>query len=218
VAPLTAALLACQDADRAWLLRSVLRPSAAKISAPDRKKLLEAALAGMAGGGGRWEPLLAAARDADSRGVADALRAFAARHRKTHPDRALIAMRVLCRSDACSDEDRYLLAAAELLLGPHDTRPGAREADEALRLLAVLVDRGVDVGASLRKDRSLDLEHLYYVGFHFAEHGSTLGAELLTAVADRGGRTKIGKMAKSKLALARQAGQAERAERAEEDA
>jgi hypothetical protein len=114
-------------------------------------------------------------------------------------------MRLLCRSEGCTDEDRYTLAAAELTRGAQDTRPAARAGDESLRLLGALLDRGVDVGTQLRKDRSLELDHLYYVGFHFAEEGHPVGEELLRLVADKGGRTKIGKMARSKLALAAQA-------------
>ena len=42
-------------------------------------------------------------------------------------------------------------------------------------------------------------------GFHFAEQGHPLGEELLRVVVDKGGRAKIAKMAKSKLALGEQA-------------
>ena len=42
---------------------------------------------------------------------------------------------------------------------------------------------------------------LYYVGFHFAEAKKPLGEELLEEVVKKGGRTKVGKMAKNKLAL-----------------
>jgi hypothetical protein len=205
VVPLAKALLGSEDADRAWLLRTVLRPSAAKVPAGVRKQLLDAALSRMAEGASNWEPLLGAVRDADPGQVADALRAFALKVRKTHLDKALTALRVLCRMDVGTDDDRYLLAAAELSRGPHDTRASAREADESLRLFAMLLERGVDVGARLRKDRSLELDDLYYLGFHFAERGHALGAELLQAVAEKGGRAKIAKMAKSKLALAEQA-------------
>jgi hypothetical protein len=125
--------------------------------------------------------------------------------RKSAPEKAIPVLRILCRSEGCTDEDRYTLAAAELTRGAHDTRPAARAGDESLRLLGALLDRGVDVGAQLRKDRSLELDHLYYVGFHFAEEGHPVGEELLRIVADKGGRTKIGKMARSKLALAAQA-------------
>src|SRR5262249_59485572 len=107
-----------------------------------------------------------------------------------------------CRSEGSTDEDRNALAAAELARGVHDTRPAARAGDESLRLLGALLDRGVDVGAQLRKDKSLELDHLYYVGFHFSEEGHPLGEELLEEVVKKGGRAKVAKMAKNKLALA----------------
>jgi HEAT repeat protein len=204
VAPLSRALLDAEDADRAWLLRNVLKPSAKKVTPAMRKQMLEVSTKRLAAGDRNWEPLLAIVRDADAETAADALRSVAARLRKTNPDKALTVLRVLCRSEGCSDEDRYALAAAELARGNHDTRPAARSGDESLRLLGALLDRGIDVGGQLRKDRSLSLDHLYYVGFHFSEEGHPLGEELLKLVADKGGRAKIGKMARSKLALAEQ--------------
>lgn len=202
VAPLAKALLETDDADRAWLLRNVLKPSARKVAPATRKQMLEVATRRLAAGDRNWEPLLATVRDADAAAAADALRALGQKVRKTNPDKALTVLRVLCRNEGATDEDRYALAAAELSRGPHDTRPAARAGDESLRLLGALLDRGVDVGAQLRKDRSLDLDHLYYVGFHFAEQGHPLGEELLRVVVEKGGRAKIAKMAKSKLALA----------------
>jgi HEAT repeat protein len=202
VAPLSRALLDEEDADRAWLLRNVLRPSAKKVATATRKQMLDASTKRLAAGDRNWEPLLAIARDADAAAAAEALRGLAGRLRKTHPDKALTVLRVLCRSEGSSDEDRYALAAAELSRGAHDTRPSARAGDESLRLVGALLDRGVDVASMLRKDRSLELEDLYYVGFHFAEQGHPLGEEMLRVVVDKGGRAKIAKMAKSKLALA----------------
>jgi len=202
VAPLAKALLETEDADRAWLLRNVLKPSAKKVAPATRKQMLEVASRRLAAGDRNWEPLLATVRDADASAAADALRALGQKVRKTNPDKALTVLRVLCRNEGATDDDRYALAAAELSRGPHDTRPAARAGDESLRLLGALLDRGVDVGAQLRKDRSLDLDHLYYVGFHFAEQGHPLGEELLRVVVEKGGRAKIAKMAKSKLALA----------------
>lgn len=201
VSPLAKALLESDDPDRAWLLRNVLRPSARDVPPALRKQILATGLARVVAGHPNWEALVAVARDADAQGVADALRAEAARLRRGQADRAVALLRVLCRSEACTDDDRYDWAIAELSRARHDTRLQAREADESLRLLTALMDRGVDVGARLRKDRALDLEHLYYVGFHFAEIGASLGTELLQAVVDRGGRAKIAKMARSKLAL-----------------
>ena len=204
VAPLARALLETDDADRAWLLRSVLKPSARKVSAATRKEMLEAGIKRLAAGDRNWEALLAIARDADPVAAAEAMRDVAHKLRKANPEKALTVLRVLCRSEGCSDEDRYALASAELARGAQDTRPAARAGDESLRLLGSLLGRGVDVGAKLRKDKSLELDHLYYVGFHFSEEGHPLGEELLRIVADEGGRAKIGKMARSKLALGEQ--------------
>jgi hypothetical protein len=205
VAPLAKALLDAEDADRGWLLRNVLRPSAKRVPGAARKALLDAAIQRLSAGDRGGEALLASVRDADAAGAAEALRALAQRMRKSAPEKAITVLRLLCRSEGCTDEDRYTLAAAELTRGAHDTRPAARAGDESLRLLGALLDRGVDVGAQLRKDRSLELDHLYYVGFHFAEEGHPVGEELLRLVADKGGRTKIAKMARSKLSLAAQA-------------
>lgn len=202
VAPLAKALLDADDADRAWMLRNVLRPSAKTITSAMRKQILAEALTRLAAGARNWEPLFATARDADPGAAAGALRDLAHKLRKSNADKALTVLRVLCRSESAADDDRYALAAAELSRGAHDTRPAARAADEALRLLGALLDRGYDAAASLRKDRSLDLEDLYYVGFHFSEIGHPLGEEMLSLVVDKGGRAKIAKMAKSKLELA----------------
>ncbi|HEY8088228.1 MAG TPA: hypothetical protein VIF09_10295 [Polyangiaceae bacterium] len=204
VAPLAKALLDAGDADRAWLLRNVLKPSAKKVAPAARKAMLEESTKRLAAGDRNWEPLLAIVRDADAAVAAEALRSVAGKLRRTNPDKSLTVLRVLCRSDGCTDDDRYTLAAAELSRGPQDTRPAARASDESLRLLGGLLDRGVDVAGKLRKDKSLSLDHLYYVGFHFSEEGHPLGEELLRVVADKGGRAKIGKMAKSKLALGAQ--------------
>lgn len=201
VGPLAKALLDADDADRAWLLRSALKPSARKVPPATRKQMLDLATRRLAAGERNWEPLLAIVRDADAPAAAEALRSVASRLRKNDADKALTVLRVLCRNEGCDDDDRYALASAELAHSPCDTRPATRASDESLRLLSALLDRGVDVGAKLRKDKSLTLDHLYYVGFHFSEDQHPLGEELLKLVADEGGRAKIGKMARSKLAL-----------------
>jgi hypothetical protein len=205
VAPLAKALLETPDADRAWLLRNVLRPSAKKVASSTRKQMLEASTKRLAAGDRNWEPLLATVRDADADAAATAMRELAARLRKSNPDKALTVLRVLCRNEGATDADRYALATAELSRGTRDTRPAARAGDEALRLLGALLDRGFDVASHLRKDKSLDLDDLYYVGFHFSEQEHPLGEDLLRTVVEKGGRAKIAKMARSKLALGEQA-------------
>ncbi len=205
VPSLAKAILESPDADRAWLLRGVLRPCATRTPAPTRKQLLETALKRLTSGEGHWEPLLATVRDGDARAAVEALRALAQKLRKTDPVRAVSVLRVLCQGEGAGEEDRYALAVAELARGSRDTRAAARAANEALRLFGAMIDRGTDVAAMLRRDRSLDLEDLYFLGFHFAEESLPLGEELLRLIVEKGGRAKIAKMARSKLALAEQA-------------
>jgi HEAT repeat protein len=203
VPALAKALLDATDPDRAWLLRNVLRPTAKKISPATKKTLLQAALDRLAAGERGWEALLDVARDADPEGVADALRGLAEKLRraKGKEERARSVYQILCKSDRATDEDRYSLASLELSRSNLDTRPASRAGDESLRLLSTLLRTGFDVAKSLRKDRGVDLEHLYYVGFHFTELDHPLGEELLEEVVKKGGRAKIAKMAKNKLAL-----------------
>jgi hypothetical protein len=183
-------------------MRNVLRPSAKKVPAAMRKQLLETATDRLAEGERNWEALLDVARDADPAAVAEALRALAQKLRKKNTDKSLTVLALLCRSDKSTDIDRYALAALELQKGTHDTRPAARAGDPALHKLAVLLTKGFDVGTALRKDRSMELEDLYYVGFHFVEEGHPIGEELLSEVVKKGGRGKVAKMAKNKLSLA----------------
>ncbi len=200
--PLAKALLETKDNDRAWLLRNVLRPAARKIPAPLRKQLLDEAMARLGDGARGWEALRDVVRDADADGVATAVRALAQKLRKAkNDDKAAAVYGLLCRSDRATDDDRYALASLELARAPRDTRPATRNSDESLKMLAALLARGFDVAAALRKDKSLELDVLYYVGFHFAEAKKPVGEELLEDVVKRGGRTKVGKMAKNKLSL-----------------
>lgn len=204
IAPLAKALLEATDPDRAWMMRNVLRPSAKKISSPLRKQLLEEAIERLSAtkGDRNWEALLDVVRDAEPDAVAEALRALALKLKKTNADKAITVLALLCRSDRATDQDRYLLASLELQKGARDTRPAARAGDPALHKLGVLLSRGYDVGAAMRKDRSMELGDLYYVGFHFVEQGHPIGEELLAEVVKKGGRGKVAKMAKNKLALA----------------
>jgi hypothetical protein len=200
--PLARALVDAKDVERAKLLRSVLKPLAKKIAPALRKELLAEAMDRLGSGERGWESLLDVARDADPDAVALALRALAGKLRKQGAsDKAASVLSVLCRSDRSTDDDRYTMASLVLAKSPMDTRQASRAGDESLKLLGSLLARGYDVAGALKKDRGLDLEHLYYVGFHFVEEGHPLGEELLTRVVDHGGRGKVGKMAKNKLAL-----------------
>ena len=201
VPALAKALLETTNPDRGWVLRNVLRPTAKKIAPSLRKQILEEAMNRLGKGERNYEAHLDVARDADPDGVAEALRGLAARLRKKDENKARVVLSILCKSDRATDEDRYTLASLELARSNRDTRPASRAGDESLRILGGLLRHGFDVAKALKKDRVLELDHLYYVGFHFTEEGHPLGEELLEEVVKKGGRAKVAKMAKNKLAL-----------------
>ncbi len=196
-------MLETTDPDRAWLVRKVLAPIAKQVPSALRKQLVEEAMDRLAKTGRNWEALLDVARDADPAGATDALRAAAQKLKKGgHDERAASVLAIVCKTDKATDDDRVQLAALELKKSSLDTRPATRANDPSLQRMAGLLARNFDVGAALRKDRALTLDHLYYVGFHFAEDGHPLGLELLAWVVEKGGKTKLGRAAKNKLALA----------------
>jgi HEAT repeat protein len=198
---LAKALLDSEDVDRAWLISKVLKASAKKIASGVRRQLLDAAMEKIEGGTRGWEALLEVVREADSASVAVALRALTQKLRKKNDEKTGTVLRLLCRTEGATDDDRYLLASLDLSRGARDTRPAARAGDEALRQLGALLHRGYDLASALRKDRALGPEEIYYVGFHFAEEGHPLGKELLAEVVKKGGRGKVAKMAKNKLSI-----------------
>jgi HEAT repeat protein len=202
---LAKALLETEDADRGWMIRNVLRPSAKKMTTATRKQLLEQAMEKMGDSKRGWEAMLDVVRDADPDAVATSLRDLGLKLRKKGDEKASTVLGLLCRSDRATDDDRYMLASLELAKSSKDTRAGARATDEALRQLSTLLTRGYDLAGALKKDRAVGPEEMYYLGFHFVEGRHPLGRELLSEVVKKAGRAKVGKMAKNKLALAPQA-------------
>ena len=201
-AALAKALAAATDADRAKLLARALAPRLRELTPALKKQLRGVGIERLSASEPGAEAILDAARMADPGGVADDLRALAAKQRKGgKTDDALRTLGVLCRTDQATDDDRYQRASLELVRASRERGGAVRASDPALSTFAQLASRGFDVGAALRKDKALSLEDLYHVGFHFAERGQPLGIELLEEVVARGGRTKLGKMARNKLAL-----------------
>ncbi len=197
------ALIDTKDPARAHLLGKVLVPIAKSLSPSIRKELLALVDKRLVkDGASSWQAPLEVVQAADGEACGKALRAIAERLRRSKNDaRAATVLGLVLRTPAATDEDRYALASIELRKSPLDTRPQARAADGALARLRYLIGRGFDVAGALRRDRSLDLDHLFYVGFHFAEEGHTLGDDLLEHVVNKGGKSKVGKAAKNKLSL-----------------
>jgi hypothetical protein len=79
-----------------------------------------------------------------------------------------------------------------------------RRHDPALEVLHDLAQSPFPLVERLRKERALDGDDLLYVAFNFAEgRGEERGVarDLLERLADKYGRTKVGKTAKNKLKL-----------------
>ncbi len=102
-------------------------------------------------------------------------------------------------------EEKFALAMAQLKLHSHDVSSVAARHDPTLDLLADLHrSSAFPVLDALKKEKILEPEDLFYLGFRFAEGGTearTLGQDILELVVDRYGRTKVGKSAKNKLKL-----------------
>jgi hypothetical protein len=194
---LATVLLQVQDDDaRVLLLTRLLSPHAAALAAggaAERKlvrAVLEAALDRAADGAPGAEALLGLARRLDGKSTAEGLRAQGAKLRKAGNPAALEVLRRLGRSADATPDDGYALASAELTAGRRD---------EALTILGQLLDGGFDVPAALRRDRTLEPEQRYQVGFQLLERRHPAGEEILEDLARDGGRGKVARMARAKL-------------------
>ncbi|MEZ4438213.1 MAG: HEAT repeat domain-containing protein [Polyangiaceae bacterium] len=196
------ALVATDDRERSRLLVRVIQPSLAKLKKPLLDKLRAAIVDHLQAGTGGYQGPLELLREADPDETAKALReVYAKLKRRQPPERATAVLRMICRGEMASQEDRYELASRLLAQSHLDTSTTARRGDTALQELERLVNSGYDVVKALGKDRALGLETLYYVGFHFVEEGHPLGDDLLQHVIEKGGRKKVATMAKNKLRL-----------------
>lgn len=199
---LAEALTRCSDPERAQLISSVLRPMAGELTPARRKKLLAVALDRLAADERGWKAPLDVVRKAGPAETAAGLRELYGKLKRRKGDGATTVLRLLCTTEAATNETRYELAARLLAASRKDTSAAVRRDDEALALIERLLRNGHDVVSAMQRDRSLDLDALYYVGFHFVEQDHPAGADLLQHVVERGGRKKIAKMAKNKLAHA----------------
>lgn len=102
-------------------------------------------------------------------------------------------------------DEKFALAMAQLKLHAHDVTTVTTRHDPALDLLADLHrSSAFPVLDALKKEKAIEPEDLFYLGFCFAEGNTevrSLGADILEFVADRYGRTTVGKNAKNKLKL-----------------
>jgi hypothetical protein len=102
-------------------------------------------------------------------------------------------------------EDKFVLAIAHVKDRPHRIASTARREDPAIELFGELYrSSAFPLLEALKKERALDPEDLFYIGFSFAEGSAeerVLGKGLLEFLARRYPRTKVGRGAKNKLKI-----------------
>ena len=198
--------LACEDERKAWTLSDILLLHDRGWKRPTLTALwqkLEKALE-------RREDRLYAAYlhflgDLDADWTAAQVRSRAAHLRKAHrfSDSARW-LALLKDSPAWDHETRYAFALATLKSHQHGLATPVRRRDPALDELRALAETPFPLAERLRRERAPTPEDLYYVAFNLAEQrgeAQAVARELLAHVAEKHGRTKVGKAARNKLKL-----------------
>ena len=204
--PLMKELLACEEERKAWTIadivllhdrawkRDTLTALWAKLenALEQREDRLYAAI---------HHVLLAL--DADW--LREQIRARAEKRRKSkHWGDSARWLLLLKDSPAWDDEARFNYGLATLKSHRHPLGGPARPRDPALEAFRALADSPFPLADRLRRERAVDPEDAYYVAFALAEQRGeprSVATEILDHLADKYGRTKVGKAAKNKLQL-----------------
>jgi HEAT repeat protein len=201
---LTEKLLEADSPEHAWSLARAQAPFVRDYKPALLAAMVTRTLAYVETSDRRADALLFLLREVDPARLRDRLeeRGLALRKKRAY-SQALNHFRILARDPACSEANRFELAACGIKLSGHDLAVEARNADLSLQQFARLIhSHDVSPAERLRKARWLDPEDLFYLGFHFAE-GNTperdFGALALRLVLQRSPRSKLGKDAKTKL-------------------
>jgi hypothetical protein len=137
--------------------------------------------------------------------AAEGLRKQAATFLRAGRARDAARLRALVRELPGADaEDGYQLALALLKSRRRGLDHPIRRPDAALDVLTEIESAGFAAGPRLRKERALDAEELYAIGFALAESnapGRAIAEDVLAHLAKKQPRTKIGKAARNKLEL-----------------
>ena len=150
------------------------------------------------------DPLLFLMRESDAAVLNDALREKAQELRKKKKyQEASAYLKILTRDAGCPLDTKLELGCCLLKLSSRELGADARHGDPALHILLSLAHRDdFPLFETLKKQSWLDLECLFYVGFHFAEQDAKarkIAFELLEHVAKKAGRNKLGQAAKQKI-------------------
>ncbi|HZZ81120.1 MAG TPA: HEAT repeat domain-containing protein [Gemmataceae bacterium] len=197
-------LLDAKEVDRAWFLARSLGPVAKQLGAPPRAKLFAAATKCHDDDDRRAAPFFFLLREIDHAWLRDQLeeKAQQLRKKKKYPD-AIGYYRLLAQDPGCSEETRFELAATGLKESSHDVSPDKRNNDPPLNQFARLLQNpSFDLADHIAKAKWLDVDDLFYLGFHFVEQthrAKDFGKHVLEIVIKRSPKSDLGKQAKRKL-------------------
>jgi HEAT repeat protein len=201
---LAAALADADEEVGAQVLAEALQPLSKKLSRKEIAALLKAGTKDLKDSVALARRKLDPVRDADPQGWVEAIRGAAEAQVKKEPGKAEALYALLTRSPLGTPDDRYAYAKLMLARSSKDPHPKARQRDPALQELQKLATDGFPLAQTLGKEKSLDDEDRYYLGFHFAEshvpEEQGVGYDLLEALSKKG-KGKLAKAAKNKLAL-----------------
>ncbi|NNF08089.1 MAG: HEAT repeat domain-containing protein [Candidatus Eisenbacteria bacterium] len=193
-----------KDVDQSWSLVHLIKPQASTLPPASMKSTMQKALKLLEKGDRRAEPLLHLCRFSDEDGFYKSFRTLATKARKAKKYKdAERYLRLVARNPRFDSDARFELSIVTLKAAQAG-KTGSKEQEDALsNLRRLCMDSGFDLPTRLKKEsRFLGPEGLYALGFHFAESSGPvrkLGASLLQSLVKKSPRTKIGRMARSKL-------------------
>ena len=186
----------------------LLVPHASELKPTARREVVELTVSALQEHRAAAPQLLRLARAADAHGYAQALTERAMKHRKAKRfDQAFALFNQLEDASLLEDDGRYAALVCGLAVNSakKDLARAARGTSPVLRHAVKLVEVGFPVGGRLKRESALDSEDLFYLGFNFVESKDEdekeFGATLLSQIAQKSPRSKLGKSAKNKLRL-----------------
>jgi hypothetical protein len=209
-APLARALARCDDPRAAWHLSRALQPHAGRVPDAAIEAVVKALRQRIDRHGDKdrvaamqLETLHHLAPGAYAEVLFDEARRL---RRGKHYTAAFAALRPLAQTAASlDDEQRFFIGVLGVKAAGKEMIRRARDADPVLGQFRALLGRGYPVATSLAKQKDIEPEELFSLGFSFLEsredEDRELGAELLEQVLARQPRGKLATACKNKLRL-----------------
>jgi hypothetical protein len=197
-------LLTCDDASKAWSIAELLPSFEGKWRQDTLELLWKRLQAALAADERIQTAFLHVLKQADANYTRDQLAAQGARLVKGKKYKEAVAFLTPLKDFVeIEPENKFQLAVAQLKLHSH-TLASHRHHPAAELFADLYRNSAYPLFEALRKEKSLDPEEVFSLGFNFIERPGeerTLGKDLLEHIASRFPRNKIGKSAKNKLKL-----------------